>query len=74
MPRFNIYIAMAIAAAITISLGGTYLYIYNQGKDAEIQKQEKALNELKERTDDIQDRALTNPNARDELRKYARPD
>lgn len=74
VPSLNIYAWMAIAAIAVLAAGGLYYKVYRSGADSVAIKQEKALNELKDRTDAVQDRALTTTSPRDELRKYARPD
>ena len=74
IPRLNIYIWLAIAAIVLLSLGSIYHYIYKSGATSEVTKQENALKNLTEKTDAIQDRALTTPTPSNELRNYARPD
>lgn len=74
MPSLNIWAYLAIIIAVISAAGGGYWFIYKQGSAAEKAKQEKALNTLKDKTDAVQDRALTTPAPNDELRKFARPD
>lgn len=74
MSSLSIYAWLGIIALLVVSAGGAYHYIREQGADSVRIEQEKALNELKDKTDAVQDRALTTINPRDELRKYARPD
>lgn len=74
IPSLNIWAWLGIAAIVISAIGGGYWFIYHQGAASEIVKQEKAFNKLKDKTDEVQDRALTTTNPRDELRKYGRPD
>lgn len=74
MPSLNIWAWLAIIALVIGAAGGLYWKVYKSGADSVAIKQEKALNTLKDKTDAIQDRALTTTNPNDELRKYARPD
>lgn len=74
MPNLNVWAWLAIVVAVIGAAGGGYLYIYKQGAAAEKAKQEKAFNVLKDKTDAVQDRALTTPDPNNELRKFSRPD
>lgn len=72
--NIKIYAILGIIVVVLASAGGLYWKIYKSGGDAVRTEQEKALNTLKDKTDAVQDRALTTPAPNDELRKYARPD
>jgi len=74
MLNLNIWAYLGIALVVVGAAGGLYYKIYKSGGDAVRIEQEKELNKLKDKTDAVQDRALTTTTPRDELRKYARPD
>lgn len=67
-------IGIGIAIAIISFTVYWSVHMYNNGAASEVVKQEKALDRLEEKTDAVQDRALTTTTPRDELRKYSRPE
>lgn len=70
---FKAWLYIGAVVAVLVIGSGIYWKIYNDGKQAVRIEQEKKLNAIKDKTHDAQTDALTNPNPRDELRKYSRP-
>lgn len=70
----NIWVYLGIAIILVGGATGIYYKIYHAGEQNIIVKQEKKLNTLKDKTDAIQDDALTTDDPRGRMRKYSRPD
>lgn len=74
IPKLDLWMYIGAGVLLVGAVGGAYWYVYHQGEKAAIVQQKEALEKLREKTDAVQDRALTTANPRDELRKYSRPD